>query len=65
MLPSAGVERDVMAAAVVGEGEDGDGEDGAEAFFSCHSFFFSLAQLPQELRYAPAFWPAALTDACA
>lgn len=47
MLPSVGVEGDVIAAVV---GEDGDGEAGAEAFFSCHSFFFSLAQLPQELR---------------
>ena len=32
---------------------------------SCHSLRRSLAQEPQELKYAPAFWLAALTDAWA
>lgn len=32
------------------------GTEGVFVFFSCHSRRFSLAQEPQELRYAPARW---------
>lgn len=46
MLPSVSVDGDATATVV---GEDGDEEDEAVALFSCHSLFFSLAQLPQEL----------------
>ena len=42
MRPSVGVEGEETA------GEDG--EEGEEAFFSCHSLRFSLAHVPQELR---------------
>ena len=32
---------------------------------SCQPLRLSLAQAPQDEMYAPAFWPAACTDACA
>jgi hypothetical protein len=38
---------------------------GEELRLSCHSRRFSLAHEPHELKYAPAFWLAALTEACA